>query len=116
MNAAHLPAVDTTRNDQISDLRAALFQFAVLKNNAYRSGLIAAATRDQIQRDIDDAAHALDNIAGLIRTTVHQTIYKHGGSRIWTESGDHRDLLAHTYHTKEYAIAIRDFTQNWLRK
>lgn len=119
MNAAHLPAATpdaTTKDDKITELRAALFHFSLLKNKAYRSGMIAAATRDQIQRDIDDAANTLDTLAGLIGTTVHQRIKNHGGSTIWTEQGNHRDLLAHTYHTTEYAVAIRDFTQNWLRK
>ena len=43
-----------------------------------------------------------------------QTIYEHGGSRIWTEKEDGRKLIADTYTDAEYAKAVRDFTDKWL--
>ena len=49
--------------------------------------------------------------------TLHQTIYGHGGSRIWIEKRDGgRELVADTYMDDKYAIAIRDFTDEWLKR
>jgi len=47
---------------------------------------------------------------------LRQTVYPHGGSRIWVEEPDgSRNLIADTYTTAEYAEAVRDFTEKWLR-
>ena len=45
---------------------------------------------------------------------LHQTIYDHGGSRIWIETPGGRELVADTYTDAEYAKAIREFTEEWL--
>jgi hypothetical protein len=48
--------------------------------------------------------------------TLHQTIYMHGGSRIWIQNTDgSRELIADTYKDVQYAIAVRDFTDEWLK-
>ena len=49
---------------------------------------------------------------------LKQMIYEHGGSRIYTHDGndEHRDLFIDTYHTKEFAIAARKFTEDWLKQ
>ena len=47
---------------------------------------------------------------------LRQTIYEHGGSRIWIEKDGKRELLADTFTTEEYAKAVRDFTEQWLRQ
>lgn len=49
-------------------------------------------------------------------TDISQTIYDHGGSRIWIEKDGNRKLIADTYTTKDYALALRDFTEQWLRE
>jgi hypothetical protein len=50
-------------------------------------------------------------------SALRQTIYEHGGSRIWIEKpGGGRELLADTYTTADYANAVRDFTEKWLRQ
>lgn len=48
--------------------------------------------------------------------TLKQTIYDHGGSCIWRENDGKRDLLADTYHTREFAEAVRRFTEEWFAK
>ena len=48
--------------------------------------------------------------------TVMQTIYDHGGSRIWTEKNGRRELYADTYRSAEYAKAVRDFTEKWYKE
>ena len=48
--------------------------------------------------------------------TVKQTIYEHGGSRIWTETDGRRNLIADTYQDAEYAKAVRDFTEKWYKE
>ena len=46
-----------------------------------------------------------------------QTIYDHGGSRIWIEKPDgRRELLADTFTTADYAKAVRNFTEEWLKQ
>ena len=47
---------------------------------------------------------------------IKQSIYDHGGSRIWREPDGRRDLLVDTYHTREFAEAVRDFTDKWFRE
>ena len=45
---------------------------------------------------------------------LRQTIYSHGGSRIWIEKPGGRELVADTYTDAEYAKAIREFTEEWM--
>ena len=47
---------------------------------------------------------------------LKQVIYDHGGSRIYLAEKDDsdRELLVDTYHTEEFAIAVRDFVSKWL--
>jgi hypothetical protein len=46
---------------------------------------------------------------------LRQTIYEHGGSRMWLEKNGERKLLVDTYTTDNFAKAIRAFTEEWLR-
>jgi len=46
---------------------------------------------------------------------IRQTIYDHGGSRIWREIDGRRDLIADTFQTAEYAEAVREFTEKWFQ-
>lgn len=48
-----------------------------------------------------DEPHPVEWIVGL-----HQTIYEHGGSRIWIERDGKRDLLADTYGDETLANAV----------
>jgi len=60
-------------------------------------------------------AHGRRAAAGYVGD-LRQTVYPHGGSRIWVEEPDgSRNLIADTYTTAEYAEAVRDFTEQWLR-
>lgn len=46
---------------------------------------------------------------------LHQEIYEHGGSRLWTDESDGtRNLIVDTYMTADYAKAIKGFTEKWL--
>jgi len=46
--------------------------------------------------------------------TLKQTIYDHGGSRIYlVDDKNQRDLIADTYYTEEYALAMMEFTKHW---
>jgi hypothetical protein len=47
---------------------------------------------------------------------IQQTIYEHGGSRIWREIDGRRDLIADTFQSREYAEAVRDFTATWFQE
>jgi len=48
---------------------------------------------------------------------IKHNIYDHGGSKLYTEDKKgNRNLIVDTYHTKEYAIAIREFTEKWLKE
>ena len=48
---------------------------------------------------------------------IKHDIYDHGGSRLYTEDDKgNRNLIVDTYHTKESALAIREFTEKWLKK
>ena len=51
-------------------------------------------------------------------TKIRDCIYEHGGSRIWREVDGEagRDLLADTFHTKEFAEAVRVFTEEWIKE
>ena len=51
-------------------------------------------------------------------TELKQMIYEHGGSRIYLHDGNdnNRNLLMDTYHTEEFAIAARKFTEDWLKQ
>lgn len=46
---------------------------------------------------------------------IHQTIYDHGGSRIWVERKGKRDLLVDTYGDKELAQAVMDCVKKLFR-
>ena len=49
-----------------------------------------------------------DTSAGDGSGKIMQTIYEHGGSRIWMQSDDgRRDLLADTYDGEELAKKVR---------
>jgi len=48
--------------------------------------------------------------------SLKHSIYPHGGSRLYFEEDNERKLIVDTYLTAEYAIAVRDFTQQWLLK
>jgi len=47
---------------------------------------------------------------------LKQNLYDHGGSRIYTEIDGKRILICDTYHTEEFALAVRDFTEKWLKE
>jgi hypothetical protein len=48
---------------------------------------------------------------------LQQIIYDHGGSRIWIEQpGGKRGLMADTYGNAEYAKAVHEFTEKWLKQ
>lgn len=47
---------------------------------------------------------------------IKQTIYEHGGSRIWIELDGQRNLLCDTYHTKELAVVVRGFIEHWWKQ
>jgi hypothetical protein len=47
---------------------------------------------------------------------LKQTIYPHGGSRIWLDIDGERKLLVDTFTTKEFAEAARKFVEEWLIK
>lgn len=50
-------------------------------------------------------------------SALRQTIYDHGGSRIWLEKPNgRRELLADTYTTADFAKVVRAFTEEWLRQ
>lgn len=66
MNAQTAPTLHTPSRDDLRQRRAGVFQFALLKNKAFVSGLISAATRDQIQRDLDDGLHAIKQLEALL--------------------------------------------------
>ena len=51
-----------------------------------------------------------------LASSVRQSIYKHGGSRLWIEQNGERELIVDTYTTAEFAKAIRAFTEEWLRQ
>jgi len=45
---------------------------------------------------------------------IKQTIYQHGGSRIWIEaSGGTRELLADTYRDEAFALAVKKLADEW---
>ena len=52
----------------------------------------------------------------LVDRVVIQTIYAHGGSRIYTETkqGGDRELLVDTYWNAEFAEAVFAFTKAYL--
>jgi len=57
----------------------------------------------------NDAARVSGTPQPACSGTVKQTIYAHGGSRIWMESDDgRRDLLADTYDSDQLAKKVRD--------
>jgi len=100
MRAMPAPAADKAAS--IDAIHALL---ATLPNNAP-----AEARRDSGGAGRDAAGRFAPACA------LHQTIYDHGGSRIWIETPDgRRDLLADTYTTADYAKAIRDFSEQWLK-
>ena len=47
---------------------------------------------------------------------IKQTIYEHGGSRIYIDLPTGRELIADTYSSAEYAKAVLQFTKEWLTK
>ena len=49
-----------------------------------------------------------------LQVELKQTIYGHGGSRIWIETDKGRELVADTYMDEPFAVAIRDFAEQWL--
>lgn len=51
-----------------------------------------------------------------VERQIMQTIYDHGGSRIWREKEGTRELLADTYLCKEFSEAVRDFIEQWLSR
>lgn len=70
------------------------------------------ADRDlrEVERDCKPESQVDENVM-----CVKQILYEHGGSRIYIENEKtHRGLLVDTYHTKEFAVAIKEFTENWL--
>lgn len=44
---------------------------------------------------------------------IKQIIYAHGGSRIYSQSGRERDLMADTYKNEAYSLAVFEFTKKW---
>lgn len=47
---------------------------------------------------------------------LYQTIYEHGGSRIWAEDDKGRHLIADTYgDNPNMAIAVFNFLDKWLK-
>ena len=45
---------------------------------------------------------------------VKQSIYRHGGSRIWVEHSDgERELVADTYQDKAFAEAVKKLADEW---
>lgn len=45
---------------------------------------------------------------------VEQEIYSHGGSRIWVEHSDgERELIADTYQSEEFAMAVKKLADEW---
>jgi hypothetical protein len=45
---------------------------------------------------------------------VKQSIYQHGGSRIWVEHSDgERELVADTYQDKAFAEAVKKLADEW---
>jgi len=44
---------------------------------------------------------------------LKQTIYDHGGCRIYFEKDRERNLIADGYHTEDFAKALMEFTRNY---
>ena len=47
---------------------------------------------------------------------IQQSLYEHGGSRIWIEVDNDKTLLCDTYHTKELSLAVFQFIKSWTLK
>ena len=47
---------------------------------------------------------------------LHQTIYAHGGSRIWLEKDGKRELIADSFTTPEFSVALFYFVNDWMNK
>jgi len=62
---------------------------------------------DQIESKVD---------CDSVSRGLEQVIYDYGGSRIYIEKDGHRELLADTYHTEEFAVAVRNFIDDWLNR
>ena len=45
---------------------------------------------------------------------IFQNIYEHGGSRIWRETKDGRELLADTYGNADMALAVKKCIEEFL--
>ena len=64
-------------------------------------------------KETDRESGQVENIVMRIK----HNIYDHGGSRLYVEDEKgNRNLIVDTYHTKEYALAIREFTEKWLKE
>ena len=57
-----------------------------------------------------DEPRPVEGIVGL-----QQTIYEHGGSRIWIERNGKRELLADTYGDETLAQAVMDCVRAYLQ-
>ena len=77
-----------------------------MRNVSPRAGARPASTR--LCRGKGDMSK--DNSKRLVK----QSIYPHGGSRIWVEHSDgERELIADTYQDKAFAEAVKKLADEW---
>lgn len=47
---------------------------------------------------------------------LYQTIYAHGGSRIWIEKDGKRILIAETFNDPDLAVSLFHFISDWMNR
>lgn len=63
--------------------------------------------------NINDEKEALASSDLFAIANLKQTIYEHGGCRIYFEKNEKHNLIADGYHTEDFAKALMEFTTNY---
>ena len=64
-------------------------------------------TQENSERD------SVESTALFALSDIKQTIYEHGGCRIFFEKGRHRQLIADGYQDEPFAVALRKFVEDY---